>query len=77
MPTVHRHTLLGLRPWYCCQMATDADRAYQDNLELSKVEYQQRQVYLNSRPRCLSLVLGNACNIDCIHCYQAKNLATI
>jgi len=54
-------------------MATDADRAYQDNLELSKVEYQRREVYLHSHPRCLSLVLGNACNIDCIHCYQAKN----
>ena len=22
---------------------------------------------------CLGLVLGNGCNIDCIHCYQAKN----
>jgi len=24
-------------------------------------------------PRVLGLVLGNSCNIDCRHCYQAKN----
>jgi MoaA/NifB/PqqE/SkfB family radical SAM enzyme len=54
-------------------MNTDTDRAYNDNLRLSQLEYQQRHVYLYSRPRCLGLVLGNACNIDCVHCYQAKN----
>ncbi len=54
-------------------MTTGAERDYYDNLRLSQLEYQQRHVYLYSRPRCLGLVLGNACNIDCIHCYQAKN----
>src|SRR2546422_318170 len=47
---------------------TEAERAYFDNLRLSHVEYEQRHVYLYSRPRCLGVVLGNACNIDCIHC---------
>jgi MoaA/NifB/PqqE/SkfB family radical SAM enzyme len=54
-------------------MTTDTERAYHDNLRLSHLEYEQRHIYLYSRPRCLSLVLGNACNIDCPHCYQAKN----
>ena len=54
-------------------MTTDAERLHDDNLRLSRLEYEQRNVYLYSRPRCLSLVLGNACNIDCPHCYQAKN----
>jgi MoaA/NifB/PqqE/SkfB family radical SAM enzyme len=54
-------------------MDTGGDRAYQENVRLSRLEYQQRHVYLYSRPRCLSIVLGNACNIDCVHCYQAKN----
>jgi len=52
--------------------ATDTGGAYQANLRLSQKEYEEQQVYLYSRPRCLGLVLGNACNIDCIHCYQAK-----
>src|ERR1039457_7676504 len=51
----------------------DADRAHRENLRLSQLEYQQRHVYLYSRPRCLGLVLGNACNIDCLHCYQSKS----
>src|SRR5580692_6088946 len=46
---------------------------YEDNLLLSRLEYEQRHVYLYSRPRCVSIVLGNACNIDCVHCYQSKN----
>jgi MoaA/NifB/PqqE/SkfB family radical SAM enzyme len=54
-------------------IATDLEAAYYDNLRLSQLEYEQRHLYLYSRPRCLGLVLGNACNIDCIHCYQAKN----
>jgi MoaA/NifB/PqqE/SkfB family radical SAM enzyme len=54
-------------------MTAATERAYLDNLRLSRLEYEQRHVYLCSRPRCLGLVLGNACNIDCIHCYQAKN----
>jgi MoaA/NifB/PqqE/SkfB family radical SAM enzyme len=54
-------------------MTTNAERAYGDNLRLSQLEYEQRHVYLYSRPRCLGLVLGNACNIDCPHCYQARN----
>lgn len=49
------------------------DGAYERNLRLSQLEYEHRHVYLYSRPRCLGLVLGNACNIDCVHCYQAKN----
>ena len=52
---------------------TDTDRGHRENLRLSQLEYQQRHVYLYSRPLCLGLVLGNACNIDCIHCYQAKS----
>src|SRR4051794_30321836 len=48
------------------------ERAHTENLRLSQLEYEQRHVYLHSRPRCLGLVLGNACNIDCPHCYQAK-----
>jgi MoaA/NifB/PqqE/SkfB family radical SAM enzyme len=54
-------------------MTADTDRAYRDNLRLSQLEYEQWHVYLYSRPRCLGLVLGNACNISCPHCYQAKN----
>jgi MoaA/NifB/PqqE/SkfB family radical SAM enzyme len=54
-------------------MSTDTERAYCDNLRLSQLEYEQRHVYLYSRPRCLGLVLGNACNINCPHCYQARN----
>ncbi|HSW51371.1 MAG TPA: radical SAM protein [Bryobacteraceae bacterium] len=46
---------------------------YEDNLRLSHLEYQQRRVCLHARPRCLGLVLGNHCNLNCIHCYQAKN----
>ena len=49
------------------------DAVYQDNLRLSHLEYRRQQIYLRSLPRCLGLVLGNACNIDCPHCYQAKN----
>src|SRR5436309_10934330 len=54
-------------------MNPDPNGAYQHNLRLSQLEYEQRHVYLYARPRCLGVVLGNACNIDCIHCYQAKN----
>lgn len=54
-------------------ITTGTEQAYYANLRLSQLEYEQRHVYLYSRPRCLGLVLGNACNIDCIHCYQAKN----
>ena len=54
-------------------MTADTERLYFDNLRLSRLEYEQRHVYLYSRPRCLSLVIGNACNIACLHCYQAKN----
>ncbi|MGJ5814640.1 radical SAM protein [Paludibaculum fermentans] len=58
-------------------MLIDTDREYRQNLRLSQLEYEQGQVYLYSRPRCLGLVLGNACNIDCIHCYQSKNGANL
>jgi MoaA/NifB/PqqE/SkfB family radical SAM enzyme len=46
---------------------------YEDNLRLGQLEYQQQHIYLRSRPRFLGLVLGNACNIYCPHCYQSKN----
>ena len=45
----------------------------EQNLELNRLEYRSQRGYLRSRPRVLGLVLGNACNIDCPHCYQAKN----
>jgi MoaA/NifB/PqqE/SkfB family radical SAM enzyme len=44
-----------------------------DNLRLGELEFHSRHLYLRSLPRFLGLVLGNACNIDCPHCYQAKN----
>jgi MoaA/NifB/PqqE/SkfB family radical SAM enzyme len=50
---------------------------YLENVRLSQLEYEQRHVYLYSRPRCLGIVLGNACNIDCLHCYQAKDGANL
>ena len=49
------------------------DEIYQQNLQLSQLEYRRQHIYLRSLPRCLGLVLGNGCNIDCPHCYQAKN----
>ena len=49
------------------------DTLYEDNLRLSQLEYRQQHIYLRSQPRCLGLVLGNACNIYCPHCYQSKN----
>jgi MoaA/NifB/PqqE/SkfB family radical SAM enzyme len=49
------------------------DFVYEDNLRLSQIEYLQQRIYLRSQPRCLGLVLGNACNIYCPHCYQSKN----
>jgi len=49
------------------------DTIYEDNLRLSRIEYQQQHIWLRSQPRSLGLVLGNACNIDCPHCYQAKD----
>ncbi len=45
----------------------------EDNRRLNRSEYLLERLYLRSRPRFLGLVLGNACNIDCPHCYQAKN----
>lgn len=49
------------------------DSIYEENLRLGQIEYQQQHIYLRSQPRILGLVLGNSCNIDCPHCYQAKN----
>ena len=43
------------------------------NLRLGRAEYFLQRSYLRSMPRMLGLVLGNACNIDCPHCYQEKN----
>src|SRR5215475_10140674 len=45
----------------------------EDNRRLNRSEYLLQRFYLRSQPRFLGLVLGNACNIDCPHCYQAKN----
>ena len=58
-------------------MSSGRTRVYRDNLRLSQLEYEQRHVYLRSRPRCLGLVLGNSCNLNCIHCYQARNGDTL
>lgn len=49
------------------------ENLYEDNLRLSQLEYLQQHICLRSQPRCLGLVLGNACNIYCPHCYQSKN----
>lgn len=46
---------------------------YGDNLSLNQTEYRLQHIYLRSQPRCLGLVLGNACNLRCVHCYQPKN----
>jgi len=48
-------------------------RTLEANLRLSQSEYFLRRSYLRSMPRMLGLVLGNACNLDCPHCYQEKN----
>lgn len=47
--------------------------AYLANLRLSEIEFRRQHLYLHALPRVLGLVLGNGCNIDCPHCYQAKN----
>ncbi len=49
------------------------DRLYEDNLRLGRIEYLSQHIHLHSQPRFLGLVLGNACNIYCPHCYQSKN----
>ena len=49
------------------------DSLFEENLRLSQLEYHNQHIYLRSHPRCLGLVLGNACNIYCPHCYQPKN----
>jgi MoaA/NifB/PqqE/SkfB family radical SAM enzyme len=49
------------------------EEVHRNNLRLSQIEYQLQHLRLASQPRCLGLVLGNACNIDCIHCYQPRN----
>lgn len=46
---------------------------FHNNLRLSELEYKLGRIHLQSRPRCLGLVLGNGCNLDCPHCYQSKN----
>jgi MoaA/NifB/PqqE/SkfB family radical SAM enzyme len=54
--------------------ATDSEEAiYRANLCLGEAEFRRQHLYLRSLPRILGLVLGNGCNIDCPHCYQAKN----
>jgi MoaA/NifB/PqqE/SkfB family radical SAM enzyme len=54
--------------------STDVEEsAYRANLRLSEIEFSRQHLYLHSLPRILGLVLANGCNIDCPHCYQAKN----
>ena len=53
--------------------SSSEQEVHRDNLRLSQLEYQLQHIRLWSQPRCLGLVLGNACNLNCIHCYQAKN----
>jgi len=55
------------------QEIVTGDTLFEGNLRLSHLEYAAQHIYLQSQPRCLGLVLGNACNIDCPHCYQSKN----
>jgi sulfatase maturation enzyme AslB (radical SAM superfamily) len=43
------------------------------NSLLNEVECALGRSYLESRPRYMTIVLGNGCNIDCPHCYQLKN----
>jgi len=43
------------------------------NLRLGRAEYFLQRSWLRSMPRILGLVLGNACNLDCPHCYQERN----
>jgi len=59
------------------EAVASTEQLYHDNLRLSQREYEERQTFLYSRPRCLGLVLGNACNIDCVHCYQSKSGANL
>jgi MoaA/NifB/PqqE/SkfB family radical SAM enzyme len=49
------------------------ETAYRANLRLGEIEFRRQYLSLHSLPRVLGLVLGNGCNIDCPHCYQAKN----
>jgi MoaA/NifB/PqqE/SkfB family radical SAM enzyme len=56
------------------QSPADRELAIVDaNLRLGRAEYFLQRTSLRSMPRILGLVLGNACNIDCPHCYQEKN----
>jgi MoaA/NifB/PqqE/SkfB family radical SAM enzyme len=55
------------------QGGADEERGYCDNLILNRSEYRQQHLYLQSWPRFLGVVLANSCNLDCPHCYQARN----
>lgn len=48
-------------------------RLYLDNKVLNQAEFRLGRFALASMPRYLTVVLGNACNIGCRHCYQLKN----
>ncbi|MFO1417830.1 MAG: radical SAM protein [Methylotetracoccus sp.] len=43
------------------------------NASLNRVESTLGKAFLHSLPRYMTIVLGNGCNIDCVHCYQHKN----
>ncbi len=49
------------------------EKLHRDNLDLNRAEYALQHIYLRSQPTYLTIVLGNACNIYCPHCYQTKN----
>ncbi|MCV6637890.1 radical SAM protein [Candidatus Albibeggiatoa sp. nov. NOAA] len=43
------------------------------NERLNEVETLLGRTYIKAMPTYLTIVLGNGCNIDCLHCYQVKN----
>ena len=49
------------------------EQVYRTNTSLNQTEYELQHIYLRSMPRSMTVVLGNACNIYCPHCYQSKN----
>ena len=58
-------------------VSSSEQELHRHNLRLSQLEYQLQHVSLASQPRCLGVVLGNACNLNCIHCYQSKSGANL
>lgn len=46
---------------------------FKENLKLATAERRLGRIHLQCLPSTLTIVLSNACNIDCGHCYQHKN----